>query len=842
NLSVLGGSIAQAGVVSAAGGYAGGGLTNTGTIMATSNATFNGSSLGAQLSTVAAGVEVNVAGGQVNGAGQLVGGGNFVGNITNPGTIIASTAASENGSGTTGLSSVAAGLLVVVRGAYAQGGSGGMATGLIINSGTIAATATGTAAASAPPPLSGATGISVSVLGGGSGGGGGVLKGGITNTGLLSVTSNSAVGLTNSSGIEADIFGGTATQAGQHSVGGVMEGNIVNTGVITVSGSGGAAAAQLERVLGIGVGFANASQANGGTATEGTFSGGITNAGRVAASASGAGEIAIGIAVGNASRTVVESGVFTGAIVNSGTVSALGTGGADGVALRIATPIAGGVTNTGVIMGSTAAISLQGEAGGATALHQDGGMIAGSLIGSGSGSADTLSLTGGTILLSPAQKITGFGVFTQTGGTLTLQVTPTAAPQISADSIVLAGTVHVIPALGAGNFQQTQTFKEVFTAAAPIAFAGASVTVPQSVFTAALVPDAANANALDLTLALSPSGLAASAEILTQSLRFGLEAPEVMRDSIRHRLVEGSSYDGGGITTAALSDPSRQIAGGSGVLASPSARGGLWARGYGVVGDGPAAGAAPSFQIGREGLVVGGDWQLNDHIIVGIAADYDHTNASFSDASSTRLDAYQAAAYAGWGEGPWYATGLLGAGINEFSTTRQLAPFGFAGAATASPSGETYETYGEAGYHLRLGRAALVPYLGVGYTRAQIDAFTEAGGFGALAVSAGSSDSLATTLGARVSAAIDLGGGKLVPELRVGYRHEFLDAAQSLNASFATTPFSASGANFGRDTALIGVGVTGEVTGTTRVFLDYDGALTGSFQQHAFSAGVKVRF
>ncbi|HLJ62875.1 MAG TPA: autotransporter outer membrane beta-barrel domain-containing protein, partial [Stellaceae bacterium] len=399
----------------------------------------------------------------------------------------------------------------------------------------------------------------------------------------------------------------------------------------------------------------------------------------------------------------------------------------------------------------------------------------------------------------------------------------------------LGGAVRVAPVAGSGAFASSQTFKDAIAAQGPISFGQVSATVP--LFTARLAPDAADPNALDLTLALSPAGIAASAQDLTQSLRFGLEAPEVLRDSIQHRLVEGVTYDGGGIATANLSDPGHAIAGGGAVANDPRSPGGLWARGYGVLG------SSSPFESRRAGLVAGGDWHLNDQVVIGLALDYDHTEARFADAAVTRLDAYQGAGYLGWAAGPWYASGLAGAGIDQFSTSRELAAMGLSGLATSHPGGATYEGYGEAGYHLKQAGFTLTPYLGAGYTHASLDAFTESGSFGALAVNAGNTNSLETTLGLRVTTRVNLGdSGTLVPELRLGWSHEFLDATQSLTGALATTSFQASGVNFGRDSAVVGVGVTQTVSPSARIFVDYDGKITGSFQQHALSAGLRVSF
>jgi subtilase-type serine protease len=84
-----------------------------------------------------------------------------------------------------------------------------------------------------------------------------------------------------------------------------------------------------------------------------------------------------------------------------------------------------------------------------------------------------------------------------------------------------------------------------------------------------------------------------------------------------------------------------------------------------------------------------------------------------------------------------------------------------------------------------------------------------------------------------------------VPELRVGWSHEFGDASQSLTASLVGVPgstFSATGLAFGRDTALIGAGLSLELSPEAKVFVDYDGKLSQRFQEHSISGGLRVKF
>jgi outer membrane autotransporter protein len=129
---------------------------------------------------------------------------------------------------------------------------------------------------------------------------------------------------------------------------------------------------------------------------------------------------------------------------------------------------------------------------------------------------------------------------------------------------------------------------------------------------------------------------------------------------------------------------------------------------------------------------------------------------------------------------------------------------------------------------------------------AQLQGLSETGGFGALAVSSTDSSSLQTTLGMRLTSRIAMASyGTLIPELRLGWNHEFGDASQKITASLVGVPgstFSATGIVFGRDTALIGGGLSMELSPDAKVFVDYDGKLGSRSQEHSISGGLRVRF
>jgi outer membrane autotransporter protein len=419
---------------------------------------------------------------------------------------------------------------------------------------------------------------------------------------------------------------------------------------------------------------------------------------------------------------------------------------------------------------------------------------------------------------------------------------------LSAGSINLTGgTFELAPSgnLFALAAQRTSVYKNIIVADPLLNGSFASVTSPITLFSASLSPDATTANALDATLTLSQAGLAASAQDLTQDLRLGLDAPRVLTQAVQDRLVANGGVLGEGAVASDSKPP--------GLASTPLGHPDAWVRGFDQFGTATASAssAGVGYDVNRAAPLIGGvDWRLDNGFVAGVAATYVATSAKFKDGSSTNVNSYQGAAYAGWAGGPWYALGSVVASFNDFGTARLLTPFGLPGAATSSPSGQSYQGHAEAGYHWALPAAGMnvsvTPYVALDYVNAQLQGLSETGGFGALAVSSTDSSSLQTTLGMRLTSRIAMASyGTLIPELRLGWNHEFGDASQKITASLVGVPgstFSATGIVFGRDTALIGGGLSMELSPDAKVFVDYDGKLGSRSQEHSISGGLRVRF
>jgi len=104
--------------------------------------------------------------------------------------------------------------------------------------------------------------------------------------------------------------------------------------------------------------------------------------------------------------------------------------------------------------------------------------------------------------------------------------------------------------------------------------------------------------------------------------------------------------------------------------------------------------------------------------------------------------------------------------------------------------------------------------------------------------------SVRTQLGARLSRDVDVGEGKRVNvALKLGWAHELSDTGSSTTAAFAAAPgssFAVQGAQRGRDTALVGLGVATALAPNVNLYARYDGDLNGADDAHAVMGGVRL--
>ena len=269
----------------------------------------------------------------------------------------------------------------------------------------------------------------------------------------------------------------------------------------------------------------------------------------------------------------------------------------------------------------------------------------------------------------------------------------------------------------------------------------------------------------------------------------------------------------------------------------------FWARAYGDFTDLDGDEEADSFDGEQYGFAMGADVRVIDDLVLGAAGGYSDNEMDFSNGNSIDYDGVQVALYGSFDPGAFYLDAMASYGWYDNTSSRQT--FVPALQAEGNYDSEVYSLQAETGYAFDVEPATVTPFAAVRYTHAEMDSFTEsgAGGFN-LSVDDSDAESLTTTLGVDLSAQFQAGDDTwIVPQLRLGWEHEFDDAYQTVGAHFAGIPasaFTVIGSEVAKDSAIVGAGVTVTVGETWELFLDYDGKLNQDVQQHAVSGGVRL--
>lgn len=275
-------------------------------------------------------------------------------------------------------------------------------------------------------------------------------------------------------------------------------------------------------------------------------------------------------------------------------------------------------------------------------------------------------------------------------------------------------------------------------------------------------------------------------------------------------------------------------------------RNGVWGRYVGnwrnVEGDGNAKGLRAQ----THGFAAGFDHVVAEDLMIGVAGLLADTTSEFarSPADEGDVRTYQAGAYASWGDADFYVNANATAIWNEFDTRRRIqtgpATFVFADGDYGGLGGTAFL---EMGTVIENEGLRLQPLASIFFLSHTTEAFTETGAPTLnLSVEESTTESLRTSLGARLSHPLKWGETRIVPEFRAAWRHEFLDVSQVSNVAFAHDPsikMTIVGSETGRDSAVLGFGLSASLGRDTVLYSDLDGAFNADKNSVQASIGLR---
>jgi outer membrane autotransporter protein len=253
------------------------------------------------------------------------------------------------------------------------------------------------------------------------------------------------------------------------------------------------------------------------------------------------------------------------------------------------------------------------------------------------------------------------------------------------------------------------------------------------------------------------------------------------------------------------------------------------------------------------GITIGADTVVADNLRVGLAIGYANTdldgkNASLGD--SSEIDSYQATLYASYSPAPWFVDVQLGYGFNQNDQTRKFVvsqpATGFSSIEnlTADYDSSSYRARISGGLTKTFSGVELTPNLFMQYTYSETDSYKESGSNG-VALSSSDTTSFLGGIGLKIAYPVAVEGGRLIPEVRLGYTREFNDDAPTTPFSMVNLPELSStirGAKPSQNIYNVGLGLTFLSNDKLSISGNYDYQGTDSSDGHVGYLRVKYKF
>lgn len=243
---------------------------------------------------------------------------------------------------------------------------------------------------------------------------------------------------------------------------------------------------------------------------------------------------------------------------------------------------------------------------------------------------------------------------------------------------------------------------------------------------------------------------------------------------------------------------------------------------------------ADGYHMREFGLAAGVDRLFADNLMGGVALSWVRAYASGSDTANTNstLDNYMLTGYGSYRVGQLVFDGQAGLGYGRFHQKRHITFLDRT--ASADYGSKQYLLRGRAGYDIPVAQDMTVTLLaGLTWLRSVNDGYTETGaGADNLRVDSRDASSLSHDLGAKVSWSLDTSWGRLKPEVRAEWVHDYRQGAYITSGSLDGAAFTAATPRINPDGAQIALAATLDRSNRLSFRAEYDGEMRPNFRSH----------
>ncbi|HEY6842420.1 MAG TPA: autotransporter domain-containing protein, partial [Chthoniobacterales bacterium] len=275
---------------------------------------------------------------------------------------------------------------------------------------------------------------------------------------------------------------------------------------------------------------------------------------------------------------------------------------------------------------------------------------------------------------------------------------------------------------------------------------------------------------------------------------------------------------------------------------APENRWGVWVTGFGDFVSVDADGNANGYNFTTGGVSLGLDYRITDQLAIGVMGEYSHTWTGLNPSGHIDVDSGRGGLYATWFAHGMYLNAAVYGGYNSYDSNRS----GLGGLASGNTQGAEWSTFVSGGYDFHFAQLTVGPIAALQYTSVNVDGFSENGSLAPLAIHEGSAESLRSDVGLRAFYQWQIGQMVVEPSVKVTWEHEYKYSALPITAGFAQIPGPSAtffGPNEGHDSAVISAGVNVQLTPAISTYVNYDGQLgRDHYDSNAVTGGVRFKF
>ncbi|MGA8480310.1 MAG: autotransporter-associated beta strand repeat-containing protein [Chthoniobacterales bacterium] len=712
--------------------------------------------------------------------------------------------------------------------------------GVISGTGSVQQIGTGTTVLTGNNTYSGGTTVSAGTLQLGNGGTTGSITGNVIDNGILVFNrSNSIVfdGVISGSGSVQQIGSGTTVLTGNNTYSG---GTTVSAGTLQL-GNGGTSGSITGNVVDNGILAFNRSDVV-------TFGGVISGTGSL--QQNGTGTTVLVMDNTYTGTTTVNSGslIVDGSIASTQTlVNADGFLGGHGT-------INGNVVNSGIVgqFKSPGTLTITGNY-----TQNPGGTLRIQIAGMGTGQHDLLAVNGHAALAGTLQLIPLQGFNLHPGDQITFL---TANNGVSGTfSNVSTGTILQGEVTSLPNAVVLKATQGSFATTPGVAITPNNFAVAKALDSAAGDPRAAALFAFlnSEPLANLPHDLTLIAPTQISSMNAtSVSLGNVQASNVGQRLanVRGGStgFSAAGFTingstpgfSSGLSGPTgTEGKAGPSVLAPvPENRWGVFLTGLGEFTNVDSTSNAAGYDVDTGGFTLGVDYRLTPNFAIGLFGGYAHTNVNLVGGGNIDVNGGKIGLYTTVFRDGFYLDAAVSGGPSGYDTRRTALQ----GNASGTTDGSDLNVLVAAGYDWKCGNLSIGPTASFQFSYVGLDGFTETGSLAPLKFPDQNTESERTAFGAKASYDWKIGHITAIPLISAAWQHEYGATAYSVVANFANgagNSFTVNGPEIGRDSLLIGAGVSVLWSDRISTYVYYDGEFgRTNYQSNNISGGIRVTF